>query len=181
VLVGLLAIGVLQGPLSFAQERLSSAQSRESAFARLPVGLAALRMFGQQPITGWGVGNFDVYSRPFFDDVGNVASAEKDHASHNLFLTILAEQGLIGIVCFAGPTVIWARRSIRAYGRMPMSERRFLSSLWLVVAAFLLVNNFSVMKSSYGLGVWWMTLGLIASIVDRYRPPVHLPDTEVAR
>jgi len=49
------------------------------------------------------------------------------------------------------------------------------------VAAFLLVNNFSVMKSSYGLGVWWMTLGLIASIVDRYRPPVHLPDTEVAR
>jgi O-antigen ligase len=174
VLAGLLAIGVLQGPLSFAQERLESSRSRESALARLPVGLAATRMFAAQPITGWGMGNFDAYSRPFFDDVANIASAEKDHASHNLFLTIAAEQGLIGLVLFLGPTAIWARRSTRAYTHMPTSERQLLAGLWLVIAAFFVVNNFSVMKSAYGLGAWWLSLGLVASIVDRFRPPAHV-------
>jgi O-antigen ligase len=106
--------------------------------------------------------------------VANLASAEKDHASHNLFLTILAEQGAIGLLCFVFPTVLWARRSFGAYGWMPMSERRMLAGLWVVVGAFFLVNNFSVMKSSYGLGVWWLTLGLVASIVDRFEPPRRL-------
>ena len=174
LLVALLAIGLLQGPLSFAHERLESAQARESALARLPVGLAALRMFDERPLAGWGYGTFDRYARPYFSGVANLASAEKDHASHNLFLTILAEQGAIGLLCFIFPTVLWARRSFGAYGWMPMSERRMLAGLWVVVGAFFLVNNFSVMKSSYGLGVWWLTLGLVASIVDRFEPPRRL-------
>jgi O-antigen ligase len=174
VLVALLAFGVLQGPLSFAQERLQSSQARESAFARLPVGLAALRMFDERPLAGWGYGTFDRYSRPYFSGVANLASAEKEHASHNLFLTISAEQGLIGIVCFLAPIALWARRSFAAYGWMPMSERQMLAGLWVVVGAFFWVNNFSVMKSSYGLGVWWLTLGLVAAMVDRFQPPRRL-------
>ena len=43
--------------------------------------------------------------------------------------------------------------------------------MWLVVGAFVVVNNFSVMKSPFGLGLWWLALGLAATTVDRYHTP----------
>ena len=83
VLVALVATGFMAGPLAFAQERLQSQQAQESALERLPVAVAAIRMFEERPLTGWGYGNFDLYSRDFQDRVGNLVSAEKEHASHN--------------------------------------------------------------------------------------------------
>jgi O-antigen ligase len=168
VVIVLVATGLLAGPLAFAQERLHSEESQTSALERLPVAVAAVRMFGARPITGWGYGNFDTYSRDFQDTVGNLVTAEKDHASHNLFLTIAAEQGAVGLITFLGPTVVWARRSLRARGRMPRDALRFTAGLWLIIASFYLVNSFSVMKSAYGLGEWWIALALIGTTVDRY-------------
>jgi hypothetical protein len=169
VLMTLLASGLLKGPITFGQERLDSVQSRESALARVPVAVAAIRMLEARPLTGWGYGNFDVYSRPFQTQVGNLVYPEKDHASHNLFLSIAAEQGILGIALFLGPTVYWLIRTRSAPAGMPSTERKLLASLWLVIAAFVIVNNFSVMKVTFGLGLWWLTLGLIGSTVHRYR------------
>jgi O-antigen ligase len=101
--------------------------------------------------------------------VGNLVYPEKDHASHNLFLSIAAEQGILGIALFLGPTVYWLIRTRSAPAGMPSTERKLLASLWLVIAAFVIVNNFSVMKVTFGLGLWWLTLGLIGSTVHRYR------------
>jgi hypothetical protein len=42
--------------------------------------------------------------------------------------------------------------------------------MWLVVLGYLVVNNFAVMHSTVGLGLWWTSLGLIASLVDRHTP-----------
>jgi O-antigen ligase len=175
LLVALLASGLLKGPITFAQERLDSVQSRESALARVPVAVAAIRMVEARPLAGWGYGNFDVYSRPFQTQVGNLVYPEKDHASHNLFLTIMAEQGLLGIALFLGPTVYWLVRTKRVLAAMPSTERKLVESLWLVIAAFVVVNNFSVMKVSFGLGLWWLTLGLIGSTVHRYRASATHP------
>ena len=50
-----------------------------------------------------------------------------------------------------------------------------MESLWLVIAAFVIVNNFSVMKVTFGLGLWWLTLGLIGSTVHRYRASAPQP------
>ncbi len=168
VIAVLLVTGLLAGPLAFAEERFASQRSQESALARLPVAVAAVRMFEARPLTGWGYGNFDLYSRDFQGTVGNLVTAEKNHASHNLFLSIIAELGLIGLVAFLGPMFIWARRTMRAYPHMPLDVRRFAAALWLVVGSFIIVNNFSVMKSTYGLGLWWLCLGFIATTVGRY-------------
>jgi hypothetical protein len=63
---------------------------------------------------------------------------------------------------------MWLALWLRARHRMPREARRFVAGLWLIVASFYLVNNFSVMKSSFGLGLWWITLGLVGTTVGRY-------------
>ena len=166
VLVG---SGLLAGQLELAGDRLGSPEARESALARLPVAQAAVRMLEQKPLIGWGYGNFDRYSRPFQTRIGDLVDAEKPRSSHNLYLTTLAEQGLVGFGLYVGPAVYWLVRTRSSSRRMSRSDRRLVWLLWLGVAAFFIVNNFSVMKLSFGLGLYWLTLGLIGTVVDRYR------------
>jgi O-antigen ligase len=169
-LVVLLASGMLTRQVEFAQDRLASEDAEESALVRLPVAVAAIRMFEAEPLVGWGYGNFDRYSRPYQTRVGDLVSPEKPHASHNLFLTILAEQGIVGVVLFIGPMFVWLLRTRASLPNMLIRERKLVASLWLVIVAYVIVNNFSVMKVPFGLGLWWLTLGLIASLVFRSRP-----------
>lgn len=170
VVLLLLASGVLTHQLDYAYERLTS---EDSALSRLPVLVAAARMFEAKPVTGWGYENFDRYSRRLQGRVGDLASAEKPHASHNLYFTILAEQGVIGFVLFLGPPAYWMVRTVKRWGSVPRSggiDRRLLLLMWAAIAVFVIVNNFVVVSVTFGPGVYWLTLGLIASIVDRYGP-----------
>jgi len=171
VVILALATGALAGQVRYAQERFLSEQSEESALSRLPVVFAAVRMFEVKPLLGWGYESFDRFDREFQRQVGDLVYPEKDHASHNSYLTILAEQGLIGFLLFLGPALYWLYRSVSARARLPATgliSRRLLWILWLVVLAHIVVNNFSRMLVPFGLGMFWLTLGLIASLVDRY-------------
>lgn len=173
VLVLVWASGVLTQQFDLAEYRLTSAQSEESALSRLPAAQAALRMFDREPAVGWGYQNFDLYSRPFQGQVGDLVGAAKPHASHNLYLTTLAEQGITGFVLFVGPAVLWLMRTRTAFPYLPRAGllgRDFVVTLWLIVGAFHVTNNFSRMYVTTGLGLFWITLGLLASVVDRYRP-----------
>lgn len=174
----LLAAGTIGGQLQLAQDRL---QSEESALSRLPVYYASIRMFAAKPLAGWGYGNFDLYDREFQAQVGDLVYPEKDHASHNLYLTLLAEQGLLGFWFYLFPLLWWASRYKRAKGAMEVNgfiNQKLLAVLWLALLAHLVVNNFSNMRVEFGLGLWWLTLGLIASLEARStrRPALRLDD-----
>ena len=169
------ASGLLTQQFDLAEYRLSSAQAEESALSRLPAAQAALRMFDAEPAVGWGYQNFDLYSRPFQGQVGDLVGAAKPHASHNLYLTTLAEQGVVGFVLFVGPVVFWLMRTRAALPYLPIAAllgRHFVLSLWLIVAAYHVTNSFSRMSVTTGLGLFWLTLGLVATVVERYRPRV---------
>ena len=140
-----LGSGLLSAQLDYAHQRLDSEQSHESTLSRLPVMLAAVRMFEDKPVTGWGYDNFDRFDRSYQGRVGNLVYADKDHASHNLYLTTLAEQGFLGFLLFVGPVVIWLNRTVLRWGRLPPSgiiSRQLVASLWLGLAGFFVVNNF---------------------------------------
>jgi O-Antigen ligase len=172
VIVVVWASGLLTQQFDFAEYRLSSAQAEESALSRLPAAQAALRMVDREPMVGWGYQNFDLYSRPFQGQVGDLVGAAQPHASHNLYLTTLAEQGTVGFVLFVGPTVFWLMRTRSVMPNLPRTGligRDLVVSLWLIVAAYHVTNNFSRMQVTTGLGLFWLTLGLLASIVERYR------------
>jgi hypothetical protein len=169
----LLTSGVLTSQLAFANERLHSPQSQESALSRLPVVFAAVRMFEEKPALGWGYENFDRYDYQFQQTVGNLVAPDKDHASHNLFLTTLAEQGAVGLVLFVGPMCCWFARTMARRRLLPRTGflgRDMVTAMWLVLAAFVIVNNFERTQVPVGFGIWWLTLGLIATIIDRARP-----------
>ena len=172
--VGLAAVllvgsGLVFGQTETAAQRLASA---ETALSRLPVVVGSIKMFQEKPLTGWGYGNFDLYDYQFQGQFGELVVPEKDHASHNLFLTILAEQGIFGLLLYLAPLVYWliaTRAALRAMPSTGFISRKLLIVLWLVLAAIFVVSNFSNMRVVFGLGVWWMTLGLIGSLVERYR------------
>lgn len=171
-MVGLAVVVVLAAPveplIDRAVDRFYSEQSEESALSRLPVVIASVRMFEAKPVTGWGFGNFDLYDRQFQGRVGDLFVPDKDHASHNLYLTILAEQGLIGIVLYLGPAVLLLVRTPAAFRRLPRDGplgSRFLVMAWLVPAMTFVVSNFSNTKIPFGLGVYWLALAVIAGLV----------------
>ncbi len=167
VVVTLLVVLGLSGAVGAPFERLEKRfGSEESALSRLPVAYASLEMFEAKPLSGWGYGNFEVFDREFQREVGGFFP-EKDHSSHNVYLTVLAEQGVIGMVLLFGPAVWWLVRSRRVDRSLPQSgimSRKLLWLLWAVLGTHVIVNNFSNMKVVFGLGQWWLILGLIATL-----------------
>jgi O-antigen ligase len=173
--------GLLSGPIDFARNRLESEEAEESALSRLPVVYASLRMLDARPTFGWGYENFDRFDREFQRPVGNLVYPEKDHASHNLYLTILAEQGVVGLALFLGPAVWWLARTRARWRYLPthtLDGRMLVGALWLVIAGHVIVNNFARMQVPFGFGIYWLSLGLIAALVSTRAPAT---DDELAR
>lgn len=169
----LIGSGRVDTQVELAQQRFLSEQSGESALSRLPVIAASLRMLEAKPLTGWGYEHFDRYNREFQGAVGGLVVPEKDHASHNLYLTILAEQGLPGFIFYMGPFFYWLARTRTAWRTLPkhgVVSSKLLVCLWLMLTAQVVVNNYSDMHIEWGLGLWWITLGLIATLITRYHP-----------
>jgi O-antigen ligase len=173
--ITLLAAGTLfVNQLQFAEQRLYSQESSQTALSRLPVIVAAYRMFEEKPIIGWGYDNFDRYDRTFQTRFGELVNPdEKDLTSHNTYLTILAEQGLVGLGFYLLPVIWLMFRTIKDRARLPQSgymSARMVGLLWLVILSYFIVNNLAPMVVVFGTGLYWITLGLIANALGRYAP-----------
>jgi O-antigen ligase len=165
LVVVLLLTGAASGQIRTIEERFGNEQT---ALSRLPIALASWRMFEEKPITGWGFGNFDQFDRDFQGEASGFVP-EKDHSSHNVYLTLLAEQGLVGALLFLGPALWLLARTVAVFPWLPRTgwrSRKLVVLLWALLAAHVAVNNFSNMKVVFGLGQWWLVLGLIATVVS---------------
>lgn len=165
---------LLTDQIQWAQARLRSEEAERSAFSRVPVYYASYRMFQAKPFLGWGYGNFDRFDRRFQVLMADLPIDDKDHSSHNLYLTTIAEQGIIGLGLFLTPVIWLFILSRRAFPGMPEKgfwSRKLLVILWLVIFSHIAVNNFSNMRVVFGLGIWWITLGLIASLIAAHPRP----------
>lgn len=171
VIMLILSGGYMSDHLNWARQRFYSEQSKEAAGSRLPIYYASYRMFEAKPLFGWGFGNFDRYDRQFQTGIGEF-TAQKDHASHNVYLTLIAEQGIIGFSLFILPAFWWLVQTLKGWSNIPRHDfinRNLIFVFWLVILFHFVVNNFSNMRVVFGLGMWWITLGLIASTVNSYR------------
>jgi hypothetical protein len=168
ILLVALSSGALVSQTELAGDRFRSEKSEESALSRLPVMVASVRMFEAKPVFGFGYENFDRYDLGFQSRIGDLYFPDKDHASHNVFLTIMAEQGIVGIGLFIGPFLYWFGRFVRHRHKVPthgILSRALLWSLWLLILAQFVVHNFSRLQVPFGFGLLWITLGLIGSVL----------------
>lgn len=164
-------IAIIAGGMLFADD-IAYAQKRfgtdQTVRGRLPVMYASLQMFAVRPIFGWGYDNFDYYDRQFQGRVGDLASPRGDRASHNVYLTVAAEQGIIGVTLFLLPVVGLAVASLKKWPDLPSEgfwSRKLLIVAWSIILAHFTVNNFSNMRVVFGLGLYWTTLAIIAVVV----------------
>jgi len=165
-----LAGGPLAGQIDWARERLYSERSEQSALIRLPVFQASVRMLAAKPFFGWGYENFNRYDWQFYSAVEGVAAPVKDRSSHNFYLNLLAEQGLIGAFLFLAPFFWWLLHSLKKIPSLPAEgfwSRRSLVLSWLFIFAYMTINTFHNMRVVFGLGMWWVGLALIANAVER--------------
>ncbi len=100
----------------------------QTAHTRVIRAQAAMEMFTQRPLTGVGVGGFDLLFNPF--------ESERGDYPHNLFLEVAAEMGIIGLILFTALVflpIYYALTSFRQTGN-------WTTLLVLAVTIYLLVN-----------------------------------------
>jgi O-antigen ligase len=162
----ILGSSLLANEVSWARRRLDAEETAEGRIILLNTGL---KMVEEKPLFGWGYGNYDRYDNQFKTAVGEII-VRSDSTSHNTYLTVMAEMGLIAFLFYVFPLVYWLVYSMKSWQWLPQRgfwSRRLLFILWLVIIAHIVVSNFMDMIrfNEFGTTMWWLTLGLIASMV----------------
>jgi O-antigen ligase len=178
VLVGILALGPLAPIVEYAVERVDTETTIDD---RLITNDAAVRMIQDRPAFGFGFGNFERFDEEYKQRVGEIP-LKVGGSAHNTYLNFAAEFGLpLTAVYFGVPLVLLVqsiryRRWLSATG--PLSGALLLI-LWLAIADQFIVSNFLEMIHSHrwGTALWWLTLGLIAVLVEQARAASRKPAT----
>lgn len=116
---------------------------------RSDIWRVALRMAGDHPVGGVGLGNFPVRSGDYVRQPGTLRFveliAERPHATHNTYLEILAETGVVGLGLFlavvaASMRAAWrAGRALEAAGQAvsaTLARATLLAQVGMLVAVF---------------------------------------------
>lgn len=176
LVASILSISVLSSQVSWAQERLNDSDTADSRI----IGYAAsTKMIRAKPLFGWGWGNYDLYADQFKESVGDIISGQHRSTSHNTYLSLMAELGVIALFLYLFPMLWWLVKSIKVSRKMPQHgfwSWRLLAMLWLLMLDHLIVSNFMDMVrfNHFGTTIWWLALGLIASMVHPHVKPNRL-------
>ncbi len=168
-----LFVAVLRDKPDYAVKRLTTTQTIVSRIVILNAGVS---MFMAKPLLGWGYGSYDLYSKQFVTGVGGYEPTDwekKEAASHNTYLTMLSESGLVGFLLYWFPTVWAGALTMRSWLKLkrslsedPFSNWRFLLVLWsnlgftLIISAFIDIHFFPFLIT-----LFWLILGLIVQRV----------------
>jgi O-antigen ligase len=169
VVMIVLGAGPLSNQMAAASGRIGQQQQIDD---RVVVSDAMVQMTQIKPVFGWGYGTLNQNLQQYYQRVGDAAIAKGFVTSHNTYLTILVELGLVGFLLYLFPTVWWLVLTVRVWQRMPRAglwSRSLLAVLWLATLSSFIVSNFMDMRFfPIGLTLWWMALGLIANLVQPY-------------
>lgn len=165
----ILGAGIFSAHVVLSIDRFGDANP---VYDRLVVFDAMGQMFSEKPLLGWGYESLDQHIQPYYRRVGEATIATRMVTSHNTYMTVLTELGLVGFILYMFPVVWWFVLSLRVWGRLPKEgfwSRPLLGSLWLImVFNFTVCNFFDMRWFGIGLVLWWMVLGLIANMVYPY-------------
>ncbi|MGI8828218.1 MAG: O-antigen ligase family protein [Candidatus Limnocylindria bacterium] len=167
LLFGLLAVGPLQEQVALAAVRLDTESTIDD---RLVTNEASFRMIGDRPLQGFGFQNFERFDEAYKQRVGDIP-LKIGGSSHNTYLNLAVEMGVPAVGLYFAPVAALALATMRLRKRLPdggVISGPLLLVLWLALADQFVVSNFLEMLHAYpwGTAVWWLTLGLIAAIID---------------
>ena len=170
LLAAVLVLGPVGGLASVAQERLAAG---DTVAGRIVTNDASVRMILDQPLAGFGYGNFERFDEAYKQRVGDIPLILGGSA-HNTYLNMLAEFGIPATLVYLSPPLLLlalSNRLWRRHRRSKLVDWRFVSILWFAVLDQFVVNNFlEIIHSSFwATSLWWLTLGLIAAELEKLR------------
>jgi O-antigen ligase len=156
---------VSSGDREYAAKRLMTA---ETIAPRGIISNARLKMFMEQPVFGWGYDTYSQHRASFIRDVGSMKAREWERnqaSSHNTYLTVLSETGMVGFCLYYFPLFALALTSLRAIIRRKTdgpAGPHCLKPTWIIVVFFLTVNMFiDTAFFPFFQGTFWFCLGVI--------------------
>jgi hypothetical protein len=118
------------------QERLGTVGTVND---RLALQEASFALVGEKPLFGWGYDTFDTAKYSVATREAAIVDAT---TSHDAFLTILAELGIVGLLLFALPWLVIGWRAAYA-------ARRGLVESWLVGGSLGVLGIFAIGAATY--------------------------------
>ena len=133
--VGAVALALLAPSFQKTEVYQQRVSQRETVETRVALQDWSFRLAAQKPVFGWGYGSFDrVKNTAGFSAEGIAIASVLEATSHDTYLTILVELGLVGLLLLILPFVIVAFRAIasRARGRGEWIVATSLCSLFVI-------------------------------------------------
>jgi hypothetical protein len=143
-------------------EPLRAADAQVSVEERSGMIQAGLRMFASSPIFGVGPGNYGL-RYPEFRPAG-VPEPTQVSVATNIYVELLAESGVVGLVTFLVGFIGLAVLAIRASRREPGTNRVELAA---GVAAMAAIATSFVASPTFTALYQWAILGLVGALVAR--------------
>jgi len=145
----------------FVRQRLPQffnlSNPNNSIIQRLYYWKASFNMVKDSPLTGIGWRRFGLLYECYKPSLANIS-----HYSHNVFLQIMAETGLLGLLTFLWIVFIFLKKGISAI-KIYDEQQGLKIGLFCAGCAFLFHNlidlNFYFAQVSF---FWWIILGLFA-------------------
>ncbi|MEA2635788.1 MAG: hypothetical protein QOH92_2555 [Chloroflexota bacterium] len=163
--VFILLIGGLAGPVAARLGTGSGASPFQTLLDRVPIWQAAITLWLQHPVFGIGLDNFNNYVLALNPDLDV-------NQAHDLFLNILAERGLLGIITFGIFLVVLFRTLARSLKLASDRTDRILAvGVTASLAAFLADSLFDVAYYDYKiLLLFWLLVGIAAILPRLFQP-----------
>lgn len=156
---------IFSAQLSMLENRISNQGTID---ARIVVTDAMIQMIQEKPIFGWGYGTLNLRIKDYYRSVGGASVIFGLTTSHNTFLTIFVELGLLGFMFYLLP-VGWLLNGSYHHLRYHLKRNNVLAVVWLGVLGSFAISNFMDMRFfPIGLTFWWMELGLIANLIQQH-------------
>ena len=183
IIVSTLIVSILAP--SFVAMTLERLQGWREIESRIIMIGAGVRLFAEKPILGWGYASYDLHDWKYMDAVGPLQPTRYELAqatSHNTYLTILSETGLVGFMLYYFPTLCWFVRTFRALRSKIHStyDRHLLIMMWTIIIFVHMSGQFADMRFfSFVLGYWWLALAIIANTLTSPSPQVAVSRSKV--
>jgi O-antigen ligase len=141
-----------------------------STSGRSDIWRVGWRMVQAHPLTGVGSGNFQAASIHYVQGIGSLTSAylivDVPHVAHNVYLELLADLGIPGLLAFlgvAGFSMLAAGKAARRFERGGDTEMELVArSMVLALVAFMSADFFLSGEFSKQL---WLTFALCPAIL----------------
>lgn len=144
---------------------LHDIRTQRTSEVRIPVWIAAKRMFYDHPILGVGLGSMPIEYRNYMVAEVGLPGKEFTHHGFNVFVDIGTEMGILGIGAFVWFMIACARHVVRHLG---LIEDPFLANMLLACSAAC-VAVFVQMQTETGpfwANNFWCLLGLSLAIIN---------------